>query len=275
MKKIVSRAKKVVSTEVVTPASAESVSAVVPVAAPAVKSAPAAAPAPSVVTTMTDPAVQECTSLLDQVIAKLGAQQALDTSGIRRATKMRKGGAEVIPKILALCLQHKVTQIGTLTTQEMSDELERGNALEQVGLRGALVQKKVKDSAMGAHGRSWQIGMTMYRTLQRMALNDPELALGLADVESFFQTKRTKGKVRANKRASAASKAAKAAASAATTGAEPAAAGAVPAATTTTTTAAGVPAGAAPVAASDGHAGAAAGGGAAAAAPAVQSGAGH
>ena len=273
MKKIVKSAKKVVATEVVTPASAEPVSAALAAPAPAVKSAPAAAPAPSVVTTMTDPAVQECTSLLDQVIAKLGVHQALDTSGIRRATKMRKGGAEVIPKILALCLQHQVTQIGTLTTQEMSDELKRGDALEQVGLRGALVQKKVRDSAMGAHGRSWQIAMTMYRTLQRMALNDPELALGLADVESFFQTKRTKGKVRANKRASAASKAAKAAESATTAVAEPA--GPVPA---TTTTVAGVPAGAASVAASDAHAGAAAGvggGAATAAAPAVLNGAGH
>jgi hypothetical protein len=184
---------------------------------PVVAAAPAAAPpSPSVVTAIADPVVQECTAHLDQVLAKLGNQAPLDLNEVRRATKMRKGGAEVIPKILALCLQHNLTQIGTLTTQEMSDELKRGDALVQVGLRSALVQKKVKESAMAAHGRSWQIGTTMYITLQRLAKNDPELALGLADVESFFQTKRTKGKVRANKKASASKKAAKAAGATAT-----------------------------------------------------------
>jgi hypothetical protein len=51
--------------------------------------------------------------------------------------------------------------------------------------------------------------MTMYKTLQRMAVDDPELALGLQPVEEFFQTKRTKGKVRENKKASNAKKLAK------------------------------------------------------------------
>jgi hypothetical protein len=163
---------------------------------------------------MTDPAVQECNTLLDQVIAMVGTQPALSADQVRRATKMKKGGAEVIPKILALCQQHGVTKIGTLTTQEMSEQLQRGDALLQVGVRSALVQKKVKESAMSAHGRTWQIGTTMYKTLQRMAKDDPEIALGLQPVESFFQTQRTKGKVRANKAASEAKKAAKAQAAA-------------------------------------------------------------
>jgi hypothetical protein len=193
--------KKPVASKSVQPASAESA----PVAAtPAV-----AASAPTTVTTMADPAVQECSALLDQVVAKLGAQPALSTDQIRRATKMRKGGAEVIPKILALCQQHGITQIGTLTAQEMSDELQRGDALVQVGLKSGAAQKKVKDAAMSAHGRSWQIGTTMYKTLQRMAVDDPVLALGLQPVEEFFQTKRTKGKVRENKKASDAKKLAK------------------------------------------------------------------
>jgi hypothetical protein len=92
----------------------------------------------------------------------------------------------------------------------MSDQLQRGDALVQVGLRSSVVQKKVKESAMAAHGRSWQIGTTMYTTLQRLAVNDPELALGLEPIQSFFQTKRTKGQVRKNKKASAAKKLAKA-----------------------------------------------------------------
>jgi len=192
--------KKVDASEVVQPSSIE----------PTTTAAPATpAPAPTVVAAMTDPAVQECASLLDQVSAKLGSETPLNADQIRRATKMRKGGAEVIPKILALCEQHGVTKIGTLTTTEMSAQLKRGDALVQVGLRGAVVQKKVKDSAMGAHGRTWQIGMTMYKTLQRMAVDDPELALGLEPIEGFFQTKKTKGLVRKNKKASAAKKLAK------------------------------------------------------------------
>jgi hypothetical protein len=203
-KKVVSAkksVKEVVSSEAVQPSSATSTTTTA--------SATAVAPAPAVVTTMTDAAVQECNTLLDQVVSKLGSDAPLSADQIRRATKMRKGGAEVIPKILALCQQHGVTQIGSLTAQEMSDQLQRGDALVQVGLRGAVVQKKVKDTAMGAHGRSWQIGMTMYRTLQRMAVDDPEVALGLQPVEEFFQTKRTKGKVRENKKASDGKKLAK------------------------------------------------------------------
>jgi hypothetical protein len=208
MKKIVKTEKKTVASHAVHASSTEAatVEATAPVVAPA---APVAAPAPAVVTTMTDPVVQQCSTLLDQVLAKIGDQTPLSADEVRRATKMKKGGAEVIPKILALCQQHGVTQIGALTSQEMSEQLQRGDALVQVGLRSALVQKKVKDSAMGAHGRSWQIGMTMYKTLQRMAIDDPELALGMQPVESFFQTKKTKGKERENKKASNLKKATK------------------------------------------------------------------
>ena len=201
--------KKSVATNAVETPSTEPATVVAP--PPAVDAPPAVtvAPAPAVVTTMTDAAVQECTALLDEVLVKVGDQEPMDADMVRRSTKMRKGGSDIVPKILALCQQHGVTKIGSLTTKEMDDELKRGDALEQVGLRSALVQKKVKTSAMMAHGRSWQIGMTMYTTLQRMAVDDPELALGLAPVESFFQTKKTKGKVRANKKASEAKKAAK------------------------------------------------------------------
>jgi hypothetical protein len=232
-----------------------------PVHPSSTESAPApiaVAPATAIVMSMADPAVQECSALLDQVLGKLGAQDPMNADQIRRSTKMKKGGAEVIPRILALCQQHGVTKIGSLTVQEMSDQLKRGDALVQVGLRSALVQKKVKESAMAAHGRSWQIGTTMYTTLQRMAVDDPELAVGLADVQSFFQTKKTKGKVRENKKASVAKKLAKGAKGAGATPAavgEPAAGGAV----------AAVPAA---TASGGGGAVASAGGGGAAAAPA-------
>lgn len=212
MKKTSKTSQKIVSSEVVHPSSTE-VTGVVTPAAPTVAQAPVpAAPAPTVVTTMADAAVQECNTLLNQVLTKVGSQEPLNVDQIRRSTKMRKGGAEVIPKILALCQEHGVTQVGPLTVQEMSDEQKRGDALLQVGLRSALVQKKVKDSALGAHGRSWQIATTMYTLLQRLAVNDPELALGLKPIEDFFQTKTTKGRVRENKKASKAKKAAKGAA---------------------------------------------------------------
>ena len=162
---------------------------------------------PTVVTTMTDPVVQECMSLLDDVLAKIGPTSAtLSGDQIRRSTKMRKGGAAVIPKILALCQQHGVTQIGSLTTDEMDAQLKRGDALAQVGLRAGIVQKTVKDEAMQAYGRSWQIGTTMYTTLQRLAVDDAELAVGLEPIQAFFQTKRTKGQVRKNNKARAVKK---------------------------------------------------------------------
>jgi hypothetical protein len=218
--------KKVVVSESVGSKSTPSVSAeslAVPASAPAAAvTDKVVAPAPAVVTTMTDPAVQECGALLNQIVALLGDQEPLSADQVRRSTKMRKGGSEVIPKILALCLQHGVTKIGSLTIEEMSDQLKRGDALVQVGLRSALVQKKVRESAMGAHGRSWQIGTTMYTTLRRLAVDDPELAQGLESIQSFFQTKKTKGLVRVNKKAREAKKQAKEAAATAkpTTAAE-------------------------------------------------------
>lgn len=260
MKKSVKNENKAVVSETVSPVVAESPSAV---ASPA----PAVTPRkPAVVTTMTDPVVAECSSLLDQVIAKIGADAPLNADEVRRATKMRKGGAEIIPQILALCLQHGVTRIGSLTVQEMSDELKRGDALVQVGLRGALVQKKLRESAMGAHGRSWQIATTMYTTLRRLAVDDPELALGLDPVQSFFQTKRTKGKVRANKKAAAAKKGAGAPEPTVATVAGPVAAAPAPAAT-----APAAPAASVPVAATTGHGAPDAGGTNGAAAPAEPS----
>ena len=227
-----SKASSSVVLSAVNPASTEATSS-------AVASPAAASTAPAVVTTMADPAVQECLSLVGQVMGKLGAHDPLNRIEIRHATKMRKGGAEVIPQILALCQQQNVTQIGSLTVQEMSDELKRGDALVQVGLQSALVQKAVKQRAMKAHGRSWQIGTTMYTTLQRLAVDDPDLADGLAPVQSFFQTKKTKGQVRKNKKAAAEKKlatqqegvapvAAEAHVSTATPAATPATPGAVP-----------------------------------------------
>jgi hypothetical protein len=216
--KTVSSQKSLVSSDIVQPSSTEVAAVVTPTPPAVAQTTVAAAPPPIVVTTMADAAVQECNTLLNQVLAKVGSQDPLNADQIRRSTKMRKGGAEVIPKILALCQEHGITQVGPLTVQEMSDEQKRGDALQQVGLRSALVQKKLKDSAMGAHGRSWQIATTMYIVLQRMAVNDPELALGLQPVEEFFQTKATKGRVRVNKKASLAKKAAKEAVASKATG---------------------------------------------------------
>jgi hypothetical protein len=156
----------------------------------------------TVITSMNDPAVKESISLLDQIAAHVGETPALNADQIRRATKMRKGGAGIVPQLLALCAQQGVTQIGPLTTKEMSEQLARGDALVQVGKHTGVVQKQVKEAGMNAHGRTWQIATTMYKTLQRMAVDDPELALGLQPVQEFFRTKKTKGKERADAKAS-------------------------------------------------------------------------
>jgi hypothetical protein len=158
--------------------------------------------ATGVVSTISDAVVTECIDALNQVAARLGDNTPLNGVAIRHSTKMRKGGAEIIPQILALCQQHGVTQIGKLTTTEMSTTLDRGNALLQVGNHVNVVKKKVSNLGMQTHGRSWQIATTLYKTLQRMAVDDPDLALGLKPVQAFFQTKKTKGTKRETARAS-------------------------------------------------------------------------
>jgi len=166
--------------------------------------------ASGVVATLSDAVVTECVGALDQVAAMLGDGEPLDSVQIRHSTKMPKGGAGIIPQLLALCQQHGVTTIGPLTTTEMSQTFDRGNAINQVGSHVDVVRKKVGDLALGSHGRTWQIATTMYGTLRRMAADDPNLALGLEPIKGYFKKPR-KAKTAEQQAVAAAKKAAKAA----------------------------------------------------------------
>jgi hypothetical protein len=141
--------------------------------------------------------VTQCISLLDQVGGLLGPVPPLSADGIRRSLKLRKGGAQVITQLLALCTQHKVTTVGPVTVQAMTQQLDRANALNQIGVQLDAVQKKLTDAAFSAESVSWQYATALYTVLVRLALMDPTLAAGLQPVQAFFQTKTTKGTKRA------------------------------------------------------------------------------
>jgi hypothetical protein len=141
--------------------------------------------------------VAQCNALLDQVAGLLGPAESLGASDIRRSLKLRKGGAQVITQVLDLCTHNGISAVGPVTVQGMSDQLARATALNQIGVQMTAIQKQLSDAAFTAESTAWQYATALYTTLQRLALMDPTLAAGLQPVQAFFQTKKTKGTMRA------------------------------------------------------------------------------
>ena len=181
-----------------------------PVTPPAVTSSSSAATSPkSVVAPISAGVVAQCNSLLGQVGALIGPVEQLSAADIRRMLKLRKGGVQVITQVLDLCNQHGITSVGTVTVQNMSAQLARATARNQIGVQMSAVPKALTDASFSAESDSWQCATALYTTLRRLAIVNPTLAAGLQPVQAFFKTKKTVGKVRATKakaRVSAASK---------------------------------------------------------------------
>ena len=112
---------------------------------------------------------------------------------IRRSLKLRKGGAQVVTDLIALCGHHAITSVGPVTVEAMSAEMDRANALNQIGVKLNAVQKGLTDAAFSSESTCWQYATALYTVLVRLALMDPTLADGLQPVQAFFQTKNTKG----------------------------------------------------------------------------------
>jgi hypothetical protein len=152
----------------------------------------------SVVAPISAGVVAQCIALLGQVGDLIGPVVPLSTMDIRHALKLRKGGVQVITQVLDLCTHHGVTAVGPVTVAGMSAQLAQATALNQIGVQMTAIQKMLSDAAFSAESGSWQSATTLYTTLQRLALIDPTLAVGLQPVQSFFQTRKTKaGTVRA------------------------------------------------------------------------------
>jgi hypothetical protein len=160
-----------------------------PVATPP---SPAAAPSPAV-PPIDSTAIAQCNSLLDQVSILIGPVTELSASDIKQSLKLRKGGAQVVTALSALCQHHGVTAVGPVTVAGMTAEMERANALNEIGVKFSAVQKELTDAAFSAESTCWQYATALYTVLQRLAVMDATLAAGLAPVQAFFQTKKTKG----------------------------------------------------------------------------------
>jgi hypothetical protein len=146
--------------------------------------------------------VAQCIALLAQVGSLLGPVETLSADEIRRALKLRKGGVQVITQVFDLCTHHGITTVGPLTARAMSSQLARATALNQIAVEIEAVQKKLTDASFSAESLAWQYATAFYTVLQRIALVDPTLAAGLQPIQAFFQTKKTKGTMRATKAAS-------------------------------------------------------------------------
>lgn len=162
-------------------------------------SAPAS-PTP-VVTPLSAGVVQQCVSLLSQADSLLGPVTALSTSQIRQTLKIRKGGLQTVTDILNLCNQHGITGVGKVQVSTMSAQLAQAKALGQIEVQLGVLKKHLSDATLNAESATWQNATALYTVLQRLAVVDPTIATGLAPVQQFFQNVRTKGKVRANKKA--------------------------------------------------------------------------
>jgi hypothetical protein len=160
--------------------------AVTPSPAAPVSTTSVAAPIPSEV-------VAQCIALLEQVATLIGPVTPLSADAIHRSLKRRKGAAQVVTDLVALCRQHGVTSVGPISVEQMSSSMSRATALETVGVQLAATHKMLDDAAFSAWSNTWQHATALYTILQRLALVDPTLALGLKPVQAFFQTKRTKG----------------------------------------------------------------------------------
>ena len=150
--------------------------------------------------------VAQCIALLEQVGTLLGPVTSLSADAIHRSLKRRKGAAQVVTDLVALCHQHGVTSVGRISVEQMSNSMSRATALEAIGVQLAATHKMLDDAAFSAWSNTWQNATALYTILQRLALIDPTLALGLKPVRAFFQTKRTKGAKRATSGEAAAGK---------------------------------------------------------------------
>jgi hypothetical protein len=155
------------------------------------------ASAPPVATPIPSEVVAQCEALLEQVAALIGPVTSLSADAIHRSLKRRKGAAQVVTDLVALCHQHGVTSVGRVSVEQMSGSMSRATALETIGVKLAATHKMLDDATFSAWSNTWQNATALYTILQRLALIDPTLALGLKPVQAFFQTKRTKGALRA------------------------------------------------------------------------------
>ena len=80
----------------------------------------------------------------------------------------------------------------------IEQRLEEAQALTRIGKSNDVLTKSLSDSTIRAESDVWQNATAFYTVLQRLSLTDANLALSLQPVQAFFQTKRTKGKERAN-----------------------------------------------------------------------------
>lgn len=174
-----------------------STTATAPVTAPVVTPPPAASSSlPGGGLPISDATVTQCNSLLGGVSDLLGPVTQLSAADIKRSLKMRKGGAQVVTDLVALCNHHGITSVGPVTVTAMSAEIDRANALNSIGVNLSAVQKELTDAAFSAESTCWQYATALYTVLLRLALMNPTLAAGLQPVQEFFQTKRTKGTMR-------------------------------------------------------------------------------
>jgi hypothetical protein len=160
---------------------------------PAASTSAAPAPAPTPISAAD---AAQCQALLSQIDGVLGPVTSLSADDIRRSLKLKKGGAQVVTQLVALCNQHGVTAVGPVTTDTMSAQKARADTLNQIGVQYAAVGKKLSDATFSAESTTWQYATALYTVLQRLSLMDPTLAQGLQPVQAFFQTKKTKGKKR-------------------------------------------------------------------------------
>ena len=168
--------------------------ATAPAPAPVVTSpSPAASRSPTPVAPIGAGVIAQCNLLLGQVSTLLGPGPVLSPSEIKRSLKLRKGGAQVVADLVALCAHHGITSVGPVTVAAMSAEIDRANALNQIGVKLSAVQKGLTDAAFSSESTCWQYATALYTVLVRLALMDPTLAAGLQPVQAFFQTKKTKG----------------------------------------------------------------------------------
>jgi hypothetical protein len=146
---------------------------------------------------LTPAEVSRSQSLLTDLSSLLGPVTPLTPDDIRQSVKLRKGGAQVITQLIALCNHHGVTSVGPATVESMTAEMARAELLNTIGVHFAAVGKQLSDATFSSESSAWEQATALYTILQRLSLMDPTLAQGLAPLQAFFQTVRTKGTKRA------------------------------------------------------------------------------
>jgi hypothetical protein len=162
------------------------------------KSASSTAPAraPVVPTPIPQPVIDQCSSLIGQVGELLGPGPKLTARDIQQSLKLRKGGAQLVTQLAALCKQHGVTSFGPAAADTMVASKARADALNEIGGHFDAAKKQLSDATFTAESTTWQHATALYTMLRRLSSFDPALKLGLQPMQEFFQTKATKGQVR-------------------------------------------------------------------------------